>query len=440
LLVPLRNALGNAYKHGNARNPDGVVCVEIALTRHGALIAITDEGSGFDVALTFRRFQEQEDYCENRGAGFRNLHRARSTVSYENNGRTLLLCFRPAVRVLAPRGDALPEAADSEWIKTSLSAELPEFTKGQSRLEACRVYATRGPAGDDCGKRYLLKFAGVDGRPAATRVLTARLHATEAAAAADFEAATRLREANTSKRLLIPKPVARLAGEPRLVFYDFDAWMNLWEFLTFRGSLKSLRHRAERAGEALACLHRSQITLPRAETEFAEEELPAMIARTETNLQSLPRATELVRRFRTCVARLPEQPAFRRQQILAPIHGSFGWDCVHYGADGRFYLYRFETCRQSDPGLDLGGFAADLLCFTLVNYDAETYRAGHDAFLNNYNSNSEHPLDEDDLRFYIALALVERLQRAESHARLAQWLAALEVAICNRNVESEVAS
>src|SRR6266498_1038559 len=45
LLVPLRNALGNAYKHDNARNPKRVVCVEIMLARNGALIAVTDEGS-----------------------------------------------------------------------------------------------------------------------------------------------------------------------------------------------------------------------------------------------------------------------------------------------------------------------------------------------------------------------------------------------------------
>jgi hypothetical protein len=273
-----------------------------------------------------------------------------------------------------------------------------------------------------------------------TRVLTGRLHATEAAAATDFEAATRLHEAKRSKRLLIPKPVARLAGEPRLVLYDFDSWMNLWEFLTFRGSLKSLRHRAERVGQTLAYLHRSQVALRRAETDLAGEELPAMIARTETNLQTRPCGTELVSRFRACVQRLPERPAFRRQRILTPIHGALGWDCIHYGVDGRFYLYRFENCRQSHPGLDLGGFAADLLCFTLANYDEQAYGLCHDIFLDHYNSNSEHPMDEDDLRFYIAFALVERLQRADSHASVAQWLDALDAAIGNRHLESEVAS
>ena len=71
-----------------------VISVEIVLTAKGALIAVTDEGRGFDVALTFRRFQWQESYFANHGVGFRNLHRAISMVSYENGGRTVLLCFR----------------------------------------------------------------------------------------------------------------------------------------------------------------------------------------------------------------------------------------------------------------------------------------------------------------------------------------------------------
>ncbi len=68
LLLPLRNILGNAYKHGNGCDPAKVISVEIVLTAKGALIAVTDEGSGFDVALTFRRFQGQESYFANHGS------------------------------------------------------------------------------------------------------------------------------------------------------------------------------------------------------------------------------------------------------------------------------------------------------------------------------------------------------------------------------------
>ena len=39
---------------------------------------------------------------ENHGCGFRNLHQAMSTVTYENGGRTVLLCFRPTKESLEP--------------------------------------------------------------------------------------------------------------------------------------------------------------------------------------------------------------------------------------------------------------------------------------------------------------------------------------------------
>src|SRR5438552_9447804 len=53
LLMPLKHALGNTSKHGNGRDPARTIAVEIVLTRVGALIAVTDEGTGFDVARTF---------------------------------------------------------------------------------------------------------------------------------------------------------------------------------------------------------------------------------------------------------------------------------------------------------------------------------------------------------------------------------------------------
>src|ERR1041384_7640354 len=204
MLVPLKNALGNAENHGNRRDSGKAVSVELVLTRRGALIAVRDEGAGFDVARTFRLFREQETYFVNHGSGFRNLHRAKSIVSYENNGRTLLLCYRPATKAAghgsrlaaaAPNhdaGTASPHALDPEWIKTSLSGE---FAQGRSKIESCRVYPARGSADDDCGNRYVLRFADVKRETAETRIFTGRVHATEAEAEADFDTAGRLREA-----------------------------------------------------------------------------------------------------------------------------------------------------------------------------------------------------------------------------------------------------
>jgi hypothetical protein len=231
-----------------------------------------------------------------------------------------------------------------------------------------------------------------------------------------------------SSRLRIPRPVARLAGEARLVLYDFDPWMSLWEYLTYRPS--SLHDAAERAGEALAGLHRSQIPFRGNETDLTEERFKAMVARTTTALQALPRGSDFVSCFRDCVKRT-ENSAYTQPRISAPIHGAFGWDCIHYGVDGRHYLYRFETCQRSDPGLDLGGFAADLLCFTLSNHDESAYRSCLDAFLNEYNSEAEQRPSADDLRLYVSVALVERLQRTRlcTVAGLDQLVAALDAVL-----------
>jgi anti-sigma regulatory factor (Ser/Thr protein kinase) len=509
LLIPLRNALGNACKHGNGRDPAKRVCVEILLTRKGVVVAITDEGAGFDVALTFRRFQEQQSYFANHGCGFRNLHTASSTVTYENGGRTVLLCFRPKadlgdppasgqlfataepmiamresppedpiahepvtaniglgrlqpanrtlvpdesslpVRFMAPKHDfgmmeeeldkslcaatsakLLPESLDSGWIQARLSAALPEF---ENSIESCRIYSTHGRAGDDCGHRYVLRIAGPDREPARTRILTGRLHATVEEAAADSEAATRLREANISKRVLIPKPVARLAGESHLVLYEFDPWMNLGEYLVYRGSLKSVRHSAERIGQALAGLHRSLIVFHGVESRVGED-LGTIVTGAETILQALPSGADCAHRLRVCVQRIQERIAVDGQRPLVPVHGAFGWNCIYYGVDSRFYLYRFETCRRAEPGLDLGGFAADLLCFALAKHDEEIYRIGCDALLGDYNSNAEYPIGAEDLRFYIAIALCERLRRAKArpHAPVGRLVEALDVALSDR--------
>jgi hypothetical protein len=184
-------------------------------------------------------------------------------------------------------------------------------------------------------------------------------------------------------------------------------------------------------GRALAKLHRSHGVSRGAETDLDDDGLEAMAARAEEILQALPGDRDLVSRFRVAAQRIVSRTAVGRPRLLAPTHGALGWDCIHYGVDGRFYLYRFETYRLSDPGLDLGGFAADLLCFTLANQDEAAYRIYHDAFLSYYNSTAEHPIDEDDLAFYTALALSARLQRAQLRTRAdaAQLLVALDAAL-----------
>src|SRR5436189_2642846 len=411
VLIPVRKALGNAHKHGNGKDPAKDIVVEIVLTRHGVVIAITDEGPGFDVARTFQRFQERQNYFVHQGAGFRFLHRAMSTVSYEHGGRTLLLGYRQTDDSYAgsPSCSDHKNLLDSQWMQTCLSVELPELGGGRARLASCRVYPSHGR--DDFEPRYVLQVVHHDGA-VETRILTGRLHASEAIAQADFESASHLYDSCVLTRVRVPRPVARLVAEPCLVLYEFVPSMNLSEYFAYRGNLSSVRHALERIGQTLAALHRNPTVLPDVESGIVDEPVQARIARADATLRTLCSSSDLVNRFHGSVRGMNDRTRSRMWRAMAPIHGSLRWDCIYYGVDGRFYLYRFEKCRRSDPGLDLGGFAADLLCFTLDHYDDEAYRVCRDELLKHYNAKAEQRIDEDDLRVYSVLALCDRLRLA----------------------------
>jgi len=316
-------------------------------------------------------------------------------------------------------------------MQTQLSAELPDFRDGRARLVSCRVYVSRGR--EAVGPRYVLSVLGRDGQPE-TRILTGRLHASEAAAQADFEAASCLYE-SISTRLRIPRPLARLDAVPCLVLYGFDPSMNLSEYLAYRGGLSSVRHAAERIGQTLAALHCSPARLPEVDSIDLRERFEARIADAETTLRTLSSGSGLANRFRAGVQRLTTRAGSWAR--LDPIHGSLGWDCIYYGVDARFYLYQFEKCCRSDPGLDLGGFAADLLCFTLDHYDDEAYRVCRDELLKHYNAKAEQRTGDDDLRIYTVLALCDRLELAQPGTTAsAQLIAALEAALRDRASET----
>ena len=246
-----------------------------------------------------------------------------------------------------------------------------------------------------------------------TRILTARLHASEAIAQADFEAASHLYDSCVLTRVRVPRPVARLDAEPCLVLYEFVPSMNLSEYFAYRGNLSAVRHALERIGQTMAALHRSPAVLPDVESGIADEPVQARIARADATLRTLSSSADLVNRFQCSIRCMNDRTGSRMWRAMAPIHGSLRWDCIYYGVDGRFYLYRFEKCRRSDPGLDLGGFAADLLCYTLDHYDDQAYRVCRDELLKHYNAEAEHRTGEDDLRIYTVLALCERLQLAQ---------------------------
>lgn len=93
LLDPLKKGLGNAYKWGNLKDPAKWITVETVVTKTGLLVAISDQGAGFDVPGTVDQFRRGQCYFTHGGSGLKHFNRAKSLISYANSGRTLLLRF-----------------------------------------------------------------------------------------------------------------------------------------------------------------------------------------------------------------------------------------------------------------------------------------------------------------------------------------------------------
>jgi len=93
LLSPLKKAVGNAHKRGNRGAPDKWIQVEVVVTRAGAFVEVSDEGTGFDVPGTLARFQAGAEYFAHKGSGFRRYAKAGSVVSFDRGGSTVRVCF-----------------------------------------------------------------------------------------------------------------------------------------------------------------------------------------------------------------------------------------------------------------------------------------------------------------------------------------------------------
>jgi hypothetical protein len=93
LIYLVKKGLGNAYKWGNERDSEKLIAVTMVMTDIGAVIRISDQGKGFDVARVVEQFTRHERYFVHGGSGFSHFHNARSIISYADGGRTLLIRF-----------------------------------------------------------------------------------------------------------------------------------------------------------------------------------------------------------------------------------------------------------------------------------------------------------------------------------------------------------
>jgi len=89
----VKKGLGNAYKWGNECAPERSLAVRVVMTDAGAVVAITDQGNGFDVTNVLSRFLQSDAYSRHGGSGFFHFHESGSVVSYADGGRTMLIRF-----------------------------------------------------------------------------------------------------------------------------------------------------------------------------------------------------------------------------------------------------------------------------------------------------------------------------------------------------------
>jgi hypothetical protein len=114
----VKKGLGNAYKWGNDSDPARTLTVRAVMTDTGAVVAIADEGRGFDVANVLGRFLRHDAYSRHGGSGFFHFHESNSVVTYADGGRTLLIRFlcRGTRGATAAADTAAPRARRSAGI------------------------------------------------------------------------------------------------------------------------------------------------------------------------------------------------------------------------------------------------------------------------------------------------------------------------------------
>ncbi len=207
----------------------------------------------------------------------------------------------------------------------------------------------------------------------------------------------------------IPKPVA-VFKEPSLVLFKFNPAQDLRDYLKKIDDFQKVAEIIKMIAVALRALHQSTIAL-RIE-ERLDDALGRFRAAQERVIAKLaPAGSQRVERVQQFFNQLVGRAATLKNYERVPIHGAFGWDCILYG-DEKFYFYRFEECRRSHPGFDVGNFLADLRRFYLLRRKADQnfYHAGREVFLETYFAGNP-PAWREDVPFFVASAMLQRLDR-----------------------------
>jgi hypothetical protein len=424
--LPLKRGLGNAYRWGNGRDPAKRITTETVVTERGAVVAISDEGAGFEVESTVRRFREHESHARNRGGGFEVFEDSASAISYADGGRTML------IRFLCPEEGASELAYCPTFMKTVFH-RLPMVRKHPTTLESCSVekFAHHRPGQPEA--RYTLETRPPPngGHPF---VMTGRILSV-AGAETEYRIAKALYKGPLKEgdSLRVVKPMRVRRRHPRLVLYPFDSSTDFGAWLDRASTREEVTAAFHSVGEGLRRLHQSDVSPPPDDTAPSEYERRTRAA---TNIISAlaesPDLFERVRGLARDLERLAESIEDVATEVL--VHGSFGWECI-LRVQNQFCLYRFDEARRSHPGLDVGGFLADIAIHEATQ-GAELADARH-TFLDAYFAR-ESPRWLDDLPFFTAAAILPRIDRLlqrpprECEPRLEKLLATWERQMTNR--------
>jgi anti-sigma regulatory factor (Ser/Thr protein kinase) len=412
LLDLLKKGLGNAYKRGNREDTRKWITVKVSLATKGAVVAISDEGKGFDVQALVSRLLRDERYFENAGSGLSRFEKSRSLVSWEDGGRTLLICFRcrpdPGRPLAGSGGGSLGMAGDGDAMGRRFQGQVPYFAKNRLRIESCRAYVGGKEPREAPEVRYVVECRKTSGAGKSVGLLGRLLP--RAAVTRDFRIARELYRGVFRERggMRIPKPLAALR-EPSMVLYRFEPERTLRERVKRVTRLGGLAKAVRKVALALMTLHASELSAGPEEAPEAEiRRGRSLHAKVQARLVDTPWSGRVDGYADRLAARLAALGTWER----VPIHGSFGWDSIVYDRNGEPYLFRFDQCRRSHPGLDLGGFLADLLRFHLAREQGspEFYSAAQDAFLDAYFGQRAPPW-RDDLPCFVTCALLQRLDR-----------------------------
>jgi hypothetical protein len=304
---------------------------------------------------------------------------------------------------------------------------------------------------DPGGHRCVLTTA--DDRFAA--IYTLQVYSSVEVARADYTAAQVLYASITRRKIRVPRPVA-LLEEPPLVVYDFAPSMNLWTYLADRGSPQAIKKMSLRLGNVLGKHHGAPLQVPEETWTDTLKRWARALERAHASL--LPLDPKAAAKLQTLQETLLRRAARARQENgMTPlpgdqvgsfdtvVHGSLGWDCIHYGVNGRFYLSRFQHCRKGHPALDLGGFLADLFVYCDSTGETGTYAIGEMALLEGYDEERSLPWTTE-LPLFIAGTLVERIATLTSWktaevepGSIPGWISSLDasrlVTLCSRILE-----